>query len=70
MVFWTDDPVADAYAYDRECQENLNKYPKCYHCEKPITDEHFYMINDEKVCEECLNDLYRETTEDYIQEDE
>ena len=65
---WTDDPVRDFDAYDRECQESLEKLPKCDHCGKYITDEFFYDIDGEYVCEECLDKLYKVYTEDYMEE--
>lgn len=67
---WTDDPVRDAYAYERECQRRLSRYPKCECCDKYIVSDGFYRIGDENVCEECLESYYRVKTENYIREDE
>ena len=68
MAWITDDPIRDFEAYDRECQELLEKHPKCDKCDKYITDEEFYDIDGEYVCEECLNKLYRVYTDDYMEE--
>ena len=65
---YTDDPVADYEAYDRENQAWLEKHPVCDMCGEHITDEHFFLINGEKVCEECLNDHYRQDTDDYMED--
>lgn len=67
---WTDDPVRDFIAYDRECQRRLSRYPKCDCCGEYITEETFYYIEKQKVCEECLDLHYRRDTDDYIQEDD
>jgi formylmethanofuran dehydrogenase subunit E len=39
-------------------------------CGEYITEERFYYIEEQKVCEECLDNLYRRDTDDYVQEDE
>ena len=66
VCFRTDDPVADFERYDAEQQKELEKCPKCSECSEYIQDEHYYEINDEVVCEECLNQNYRKNVEDYI----
>lgn len=67
MFFRTDDPVADFTRYDAEQEAELEKMPKCSECSEYIQDEHYYEINDEVVCEECLNQNYRESVEDYVE---
>lgn len=67
---WTDDPVADFHAYDRECQRNLERYPKCDCCQERITEAKFYYIEGKNLCEGCLDYLFAEETEKYIKEDE
>ena len=66
MFFRTDDPVADFTRYDAEQQKELEKCPKCSECSEYIQDEHYYEINDEVVCEECINQNYRKSVEDYV----
>lgn len=63
---WTDDPVAD---YNRHCDEQerqMAKLPKCDCCGYRVTDETYYDINGEILCEECLNDKYRKYTDDFM----
>lgn len=56
----------DAFERHEAAQEaRLAKRPKCAYCKHPIQDEFLYVINEELYCEECLNDLFRESTEDY-----
>lgn len=67
MMYFTDDPVADYNRYSEEQDKQLQKLPKCSYCDEHIQDEHFYEINDEVLCEECLNDNFRKNVEDYIE---
>lgn len=64
-----DIPELDLTAPD--LPEAERKYPKCIYCEEYIKDEHCYFINDDYVCEHCieeyLNDNCKMKTEDYPQ---
>lgn len=51
---YTDDPIADFLHHDAEQQARLNKLPRCSYCDEAITSDYYYEINDEIVCEECL----------------
>lgn len=44
------------------------KYPHCDICGKTIYDEHFYEIEGDYYCEDCLNDEFRRNTDDYMEE--
>lgn len=66
MAFsWTDDPVRDAECYAAEQDRALERCPKCTICGDPIQDEHLYLINDEFVCQACLDRDFKKSTEDY-----
>lgn len=52
--------------HEREQERRLAELPVCDICGKPIQDEHYYLINDENVCPECLDNEFRKETEDYI----
>ena len=64
MIF-TDDPIADFGRYDAEQQEKLDRLPVCDYCEEPIQDDYYYEIDNECICEECLNDNFRKSNDDY-----
>ena len=64
---WTDDPVLDHYRYQEEQEEYNEKLPVCSMCDKHITDDCLYDINDEVICEKCLKDNFRKNVEDYIE---
>ena len=53
-------------AYEQERERALEKFPKCDCCGEPITDDYFYNIDGTYICEECLNDNYRVSTDNYM----
>lgn len=58
-MFLTDDPVADFDRYDAEQQKQLDRLPKCDICDHPIQDDHYYQINGDNVCPDCLDNEFR-----------
>ena len=62
---FTDDPIADFMAYDAEREAELERLPVCSCCEEPIQDDFFYEINDEAICEVCLNAYFKKRVDDY-----
>lgn len=67
-MYRTDDPAADFDRYDREQAKAEAKLPHCDICGNAITD-HYYNINGEIYCEECLDDNFRCEAEDYEEYD-
>ena len=65
-MFWSDDPVRDAEAYEAEIVRAEEKLPKCGRCKKPIQSEECYAIDDMLVCPSCLEKHYQKWTEDFI----
>lgn len=63
---YTDDPIADYYAYEDEQAKALEKYPVCSCCEEHIVDDYLYDIDGDLICEDCLKEYYRKSTDDYI----
>ena len=60
MFFRTDDPLADFAAWDREQANLLEHLPVCAYCGERITKEdYYYEINDEVVCQDCLDSYFR-----------
>lgn len=58
----TDNPLADFNANEWEKEKALAELPKCDLCERPI-DDHYYNINGEIVCEECLEKNFKQAVE-------
>ena len=52
--------------YNRQQEEELNKFPECCECGEAIQDEYCFEINDEFVCERCLIENHRKSTEDVV----
>ena len=66
MFYRTDDPLADFNRWDAEQQAALNKLPKCAECGEHIQADHYFLINDEPICPDCLDSNYRKEIEDYF----
>lgn len=67
MYFRTDDPIRDFERYDREQAEYEARLPVCDDCGTRIDDLDYYEVDHEILCEECLKERYRKSTEDYAQ---
>lgn len=65
--FYSDDPVRDAERYAAEQDRQLDRLPECSECGHPIQSQHYFLINDEIICTNCLIQNYRKDTEDYIE---
>lgn len=64
MLYYTDNPVADAERYYNDKEEELNKLPECDECGHPIQGEYCYEINHKYICAPCLVDNHRKAVED------
>lgn len=54
--------------YDRDQARGRAKLPVCSVCREPIQDDFLYVIDDEIICEECLRENFRKSTDDFIGE--
>ena len=67
-MFWmTDDPARDAERLAEAQDRQLEQRPVCSECGHHIQADHYYDINGEVVCPECLENYYRKEVEDYIE---
>lgn len=66
-MYRTDDPLADFARHDAEQSRWLEKRPVCSECGEHIQDERCYEINDELICEECLERNHKKYTANYIE---
>lgn len=62
------DPIDDFLRRDMEIADEEEKYPACDVCGRTITDETYFEISGETLCEECMRDAYLRFTRDYITE--
>lgn len=64
MFRYTDDPVADAAAYDAELARLEKEVPVCCKCHKPVMDDFYYELDEERiVCAECLDKHFKKRVE-------
>ena len=66
MITITDDPYKDFDNWDGEQQAALERLPMCDECHEHIQDDYYYDIDGQTLCEECLNDNYRKSLDDYL----
>lgn len=52
---YTDEPLLDFLMYDARQQAQLEKLPRCGYCDNPIQQEFALFINDEYICDECMD---------------
>lgn len=52
--------------HDAEQQAQLDKLPECSECGKKIQDEYCFEVNDEYICDFCMNHNHRKAVEDIV----
>lgn len=55
-------------AYEREQEKALERLPKCAYCKQPIQDDYLFDVDGVLYHEECANDLYKRSRENYERE--
>lgn len=63
----TDNPLSDFNRWDAAQQKKLSRLPVCEYCGEPIQDEHFYLVNGEAICQDCLEREFKVRTDDYLE---
>lgn len=53
-------------AHDRKQQKRVRRLPVCDYCNEPIQEDSFFEINDEFICEDCLEKFFRKVVDDYL----
>lgn len=64
-MYRTDDPIRDFLKHDADREKQAEKLPICADCGEPVREDHYYLINDEVICPDCL-ETYRKWVDDYI----
>jgi formylmethanofuran dehydrogenase subunit E len=59
------DPLDDFNRLDRKQAEAEARLPVCDECKQRINEEDYYDIDGEILCEECMKNRYKRSTEDY-----
>lgn len=52
---------------DDERERQLEKRPECADCGQHVQADHYYLINDEVICPDCLEAGYRKEIDEYIE---
>ena len=58
-MYFSDEPLEDFERHEREQAKLLAQLPECTYCGEAIQGDYYYEINDEVICEECLNSFFR-----------
>lgn len=45
----------------------VTNHPECSECDEFVKGKHFYLINDEVICPDCLESSYKKDVADYIE---
>jgi len=59
MCYRTDNPIADFERHERQQQKWLERLPVCDICDEPIQDDHYYLINGDNICPDCMENRFR-----------
>ena len=52
-------------AHEAEKEAWLDRRPKCERCRKPIQDDYLFDVDGKIYCEDCMNEKFRHSSEDY-----
>ena len=66
-MYYTDDPLADFDRWDADQQKKLGELPVCADCGEHVQAGHYYLINDEVICPDCLESGYRKEVDDWFE---
>ena len=54
-------------ARDREQESWLGLRPVCCYCDEQIQHDHYFLINDEVICPDCLDSYFRKDVHDFAE---
>lgn len=66
MFLFTDDPPRDYAQWDADRHRKLSRRPKCNDCDEYIESDHYFEVEGDLLCLDCMNDRYRKSTDDYM----
>lgn len=53
--------------HDREQNRKNAALPVCVECGEAVQDDHYFLINDEVICPNCLESNYRKEVDDFYE---
>ena len=69
-MYYSDNPGADFERWSNDMEAELARLPVCYHCGEPIQDDYLYNINGNLYCHDCLDECFKESTDNHISEED
>lgn len=54
------------YAHDSQLESQFHMLPECCECGEKIQDEYLFEVNDEYICERCMESNHRKYVDDLI----
>ena len=67
MAEYIPDYIDLHYQHEAEQERILDRLPSCDYCGEKITDEYYFDINGDVICEECLHDNFRKAVDCYVE---
>lgn len=64
---YSDNPMNDFYAHERELERRSERLPHCVVCGDPIFSDKAVFYNDEWYCEDCEDEFYHSVRDDFLQ---
>lgn len=64
-IYRSDDPAADFNRHDADQEAWIARRPVCCYCGEHIQHDHFFLINDEMICPDCLERHFRKDADDF-----
>ena len=62
-MFYTDDPLMDFAMHDAHQNKMLESRPVCADCQEHIQEDTAFYINDDWICENCIDSYRRDVNE-------
>ena len=53
------DNLDQFHKWDAEQTRQLEQRPMCDYCEEHVQSGHYYLINDEIICPDCMDSYFR-----------
>lgn len=66
-IYRSDCPDRDFLNHEAEQESWLARRPVCADCGEHIQDDHYFDINGEAICPDCMEGNYRKEIGDYIE---
>ena len=66
-MYKTSDPIRDYALYCEDLAKEEAYMPVCDMCGEVIHEDYYFDFDGDIVCEDCVEKMYRRSTDDYIE---